>query len=143
VIRAVLDANVFISGVYGPGGTPGMILSHWARRRFEVIISEHIIEEIARNLRKPYFERIGGSSKADVLVRQIRAFADVVVPDIGIEGAATHAEDDNVLSAAVFAGADFLVTGDRGFLAMGSYEGVRIISPRDFLTFLELQPGAE
>jgi hypothetical protein len=41
-----------------------------------------------------------------------------------------------VLAAAVWA-ADYLVTGDRQLLRIGSYRGVAIVSPRDFLTLLD------
>jgi predicted nucleic acid-binding protein len=42
-----------------------------------------------------------------------------------------------VLAAAVSADADDLVTGDKRFLAVGSYAGVTILSPRAFLDLLE------
>ena len=50
---------------------------------------------------------------------------------------ATHPQDDLVLAAAVSAGADYLVTGDRKLLSLGRYLGVTIVSPRTFLTLLE------
>ena len=48
-------------------------------------------------------------------------------------------EDDTVLATAVLGQVDSLVTGDRGLLALGTYEGIRVITPRDFLRVLE--PG--
>jgi predicted nucleic acid-binding protein len=56
-----------------------------------------------------------------------------------VAGIATHPEDDLVLAAAVSAGADYLVTGDKQLLRIGRYEGVTIVSPRDFLTLLDKQ----
>jgi predicted nucleic acid-binding protein len=49
---------------------------------------------------------------------------------------ATHPEDDLVLATAVSAHADYLVTGDRKLQRLGSYQGVRILSPREFLAVL-------
>jgi predicted nucleic acid-binding protein len=63
--------------------------------------------------------------------------AKIVVPSTTVAGVAPHPEDDLVLAAAVTAEADFLVTGDKRFLAVGSYAGVTILSPRAFLDVLE------
>lgn len=43
-------------------------------------------------------------------------------------------EDDLVLGTAVAAHADFLVTGDKGLLAIGGYRGVRIVTAEQFLS---------
>jgi predicted nucleic acid-binding protein len=54
-------------------------------------------------------------------------------------GVATHPEDDLILATAVSAQADYLVTGDRHLLALGMFHGVQIVSPREFLTILDLE----
>jgi hypothetical protein len=48
-----------------------------------------------------------------------------------------------VLAAAVSADADYLVTGDRQLQRLGTYEGVRIVSPRDFLALLDADAAQE
>jgi predicted nucleic acid-binding protein len=58
---------------------------------------------------------------------------------VTVTGVATHPEDDLVLAAAVSAGADYLVTGDRKLQALDTFEGVRILSPRQFLDMIEAQ----
>ena len=50
---------------------------------------------------------------------------------------ATHPEDDLVLATAVSAQADYLVTGDRQLLALGTYQGVRNVRAREFIDTLE------
>ncbi len=57
-----------------------------------------------------------------------------------VAGVATHPEDNLVLATAVSASADVLISGDRQLLKLGSYEGVHILSPRDFLAYLDAQP---
>lgn len=48
-------------------------------------------------------------------------------------------KDDMVVATAVAARAEFLVTGDRRDLrSLGSYQGIRIVTPREFL---DLLPG--
>ena len=50
-----------------------------------------------------------------------------------------HPEDDLVLATAVSGDADFLVTGDKQLLALGTYQSVSIVSPRDFIGVLDRQ----
>jgi predicted nucleic acid-binding protein len=46
-------------------------------------------------------------------------------------------KDDMVVATAVAAGADYLVTGDRRhLLSLREYEGIRIVTPRQFLDFI-------
>ena len=60
-----------------------------------------------------------------------------VEPDPTVRGVAPDREDDLVLGTAVKANADFLVTGDKGLLAIGEYRGVRIVTADAFLSILE------
>jgi predicted nucleic acid-binding protein len=46
---------------------------------------------------------------------------------------ATHPEDDLVLATAISAKAEYLVSGDTKLQRLGTYEGVKIVSPREFL----------
>lgn len=46
-------------------------------------------------------------------------------------------EDDVVLATARFGHVDYLVTGDRALLGLRSYEGVRMVTPRDFLIAID------
>jgi uncharacterized protein len=44
--------------------------------------------------------------------------------------------DDMIVATAVKAKADFIVTGDRHLLALGSHDSIRIVTPREFLDLL-------
>jgi putative PIN family toxin of toxin-antitoxin system len=57
MIRAVLDANVFVSGILSPAGTPGKLIAAWRRNQFFLITSAAILAEIARVLRYPRIAR--------------------------------------------------------------------------------------
>ena len=51
--------------------------------------------------------------------------------------------DDKYLACALEANADFIVSGDEHILAIGEYEGVKILSPQEFLKILEANIKAE
>ena len=44
-----------------------------------------------------------------------------------------------VIAAALEAEADFVVSGDNDFLALGAYRDIPIVSPADFLQALQVQ----
>ena len=54
-MRVVLDANVLISAVISPRGNPATILCLWQHERFDLVISDSIMEELERVL---YYPRI-------------------------------------------------------------------------------------
>lgn len=58
-----------------------------------------------------------------------------------ITGVASHPEDDVVLDAAVSAAVGFLVTGDKQLQRLGTFQGVRIVSPGSFLGLLDQPTG--
>jgi uncharacterized protein len=53
-----------------------------------------------------------------------------------VSGVASHPEDDLILATAASGAADYLVTGDRQLLALGTFYEVRIVSARQFLDTL-------
>jgi putative PIN family toxin of toxin-antitoxin system len=141
VIRAVLDTNVLVSGLAGLDtwtSTPGIILSRWLDGAFELLISPVILAELDRTLDKPYYRSQRSLPHIVRAERAVRALSTGVVPTVVVSGIAPHPADDLVLAAAVSAQADYLVTGDRRFQAVGTYEGVTILSPRAFLDLLEM-----
>ena len=52
------------------------------------------------------------------------------------------ADDDLVLATAVSARADRVVTGDQDLLVLQQYEGIRVVSPRRFLEWLDAGAGS-
>jgi predicted nucleic acid-binding protein len=46
-------------------------------------------------------------------------------------------DDDNVLATAVAGQADIILTGDDDLLVLGEYNGIRILSPRQFVELMD------
>ncbi len=53
MIRVVLDANVLVSGLISPKGTPGQILDAWFAGNFLLFVSPAILQELRRVLQYP------------------------------------------------------------------------------------------
>lgn len=140
MILAVLDTNVVLSGLVGfsrPDSPPGAILRAWRARRFELVISRPILDELERVLRRPYFRGRISEDDVDAARRLFEEEALVVLSGDRVVGLATHPADDLIVSTALAAAADYLVTGDRAFReSAGAISRPTVLSPREFLTVL-------
>lgn len=138
--RAVFDTNTLASGFVTAGGVGDQILQRWLVGRFELVISGDIIDELIAVFGKPYFRARMTDQQAAENIALLRRRATVVAITVRLSGIASHPEDDLVISLAVSAQVDYLVTGDRRFRdKVGAYEGVTMISPRNFLTMLDAE----
>jgi putative PIN family toxin of toxin-antitoxin system len=145
VIRAVLDTNVLASGFVGfaTDRPPGRLLHLWQDQRFELVISADILTELIRTFATPYFRRQLTPDQITTARFLLQEEAVSTLLTVDVVGVATHPEDDRVIAAAISAQVEYLVTGDAKLLRLGSYQGVRILSPRAFLDLLESTGGTE
>lgn len=139
MIRAVLDTNALASGILGiliERSVLGHILRRWRAGAFLLIVSQPILVESERTLRKPYFQRRLTEQQITAVLDLLRTEAMLQPITATASGAATHPEDDVILATAASARADYLVTGDGQLQRLGAHQGVTILSPRAFLDVL-------
>jgi uncharacterized protein len=137
VLRAVLDANVYVSAFVRPEGPPGQIVQRFVRdRAFELVLSAEIAEEVLQALAYPKVLK-----SARTKVEPGLWFEDVVmlaafVADQPIESVSEDRDDDKYIAAAIEGRASFVVSGDPDLLEIKEHAGVRIVNPRVFLNLL-------
>ncbi|HET6522056.1 MAG TPA: putative toxin-antitoxin system toxin component, PIN family [Geminicoccaceae bacterium] len=138
VLRAVLDANVYVSAAVRPEGPPGRIIERFLRAAaFDIVLSPPIVDEVSRALTYPKVLRlIRGGLEPALWFEDIVLLADLVADMRHVSGVCADPDDDKYLGAALEGRAAFVVTGDHRLLALEEYEGVRIVSPRAFLDLL-------
>ncbi len=139
MIRAVVDTNVLASGFVrtNPQAAPVQVVDAWREQHFELISSNHIRSELERTLHSPYFARRLSQEQVAQDLALLDEEAMMTAITVAVSGVATHPEDDLILAAALSAEADYLVTGDTKLQALGSYQGVKIVSPREFIQILD------
>lgn len=137
-MRAILDTTVLVSAA-AFGGLPRRVLEA-AGTGFELLLSNEILDELEVVLARPKFtEKVPAFTEEDrrsfieMLIRLgpiIRELppVPVFVPD---------PKDTHLLALAMATAADYLVTGDKPLLEVGTYEGTRVITTRAFLDLLE------
>jgi hypothetical protein len=138
VLRAVLDANVFLSAAIRPGGPPGRIIEGFLRAEaFTLVLSEAIVAEVLRALEYPKVRRyIRREIDPALWFEDLVVLADLVPGASQLAGVSRDPDDDKYLAAAVEGRASFVVTGDPHLLAIDQYERIRIVTPRTFLDLL-------
>jgi putative PIN family toxin of toxin-antitoxin system len=138
--RAVLDSSVLVSAFLTPHGSVVRLLREPVRSRYELCLSEAILTETAETLlRKSRLRRYAAYTDEDVqeFIRSLLIQAEMVPDTPAPRVVPNDPKDDPIIAAAVAAKADYLITGDRAhLLPIGEYQGIRIISPREFVEIL-------
>ena len=140
MIVAVLDTNVLASGFVGLtelASTPGELLRRWRGKAFTMVVSEPILAELARVFSYRYFTQRLSVTEIEAAFSGLRTEALMQPITVRVAGIATHPQDDLILSTALGAQAQFLVTSDKPLLERGAYCGTRLLSPRVFLAVLD------
>ena len=137
MIRAVVDTNVYISAVMF-GGLPGALLDLILLRSFDTLISPVLLDELDEKLRLKF--RVS-SSDAAVIRKRINDVARLVNPEESLHVIRDDSDDDRVLECAVASQADYIITGDKLLLALGSSRHIDIVHIRQFMDLLEPQNG--
>jgi len=71
---------------------------------------------------------------ANEAVSLLRSRMELVVPNELEREVCRDPDDDHILAAAISGKCDGIITGDKDLLVLKSYEGIEILSPRDFIT---------
>jgi uncharacterized protein len=138
VLRVVLDANAYVSAIIRPGGPPGRVIDRFLRgSAFAIVLSPAIVDETLRALAYPKVRKyIRRTVDPELWFEDIVLLSELVTGEYQIKAASSDPDDDKYLAAALEGRATHVVTGDPDLLALGEYEGIRIVSPRVFLGLL-------
>lgn len=131
--KVVIDTNVFISGLNFTG-KPSEILKLFWKGEIRVFISPFILKEAEKILREKFEWSEGQVLR---ILNRIKAKAIEVRPKIKVSVIKEKDDDNRILECAVEGKAQYLISGDeRHLLPLKEYQGIRILSPSEFLKFL-------
>lgn len=135
-MRVVLDTNILCSALLRPQGLTDRLYRAWREGRFELLTSREQLEEFRRVTRYPRLRPFIDPAAAGAMHNELRQLA-VLVAKLPIVDASQDPADNFLLAMAKAGKADVLVTGDkRDLLSLGSFQGTRIITARQFLRHL-------
>ena len=129
-MRVVADTNVLVSGLLSPFGPPGVVVAQIVSGAVSLCYDGRILAEYA-----------------DVLSRETFQFSETSIAAllgaIQVNGELTYAAptpvrlpdpaDEAFLEVALASMVDYLVTGNVRHFPAGARQGVRVVSPREFV----------
>ena len=132
-VKAILDTNVIISGIFWKGA-PFEILKAWQEHRFRLAITLPILNEYRRVL-----DEMTKKHPLPVLssiLEVIELYSEMVEP-VSLAGTVcSDPDDDKFLEAALAADADYVVSGDAALLRLKNHHRIQIVRPAQFLKLL-------
>ena len=128
-MKAVLDTNIFISGIFWKGASNKVILN-WKEGKFMLVTSLGTISELIKVLK---------DFKIKLPDEMIREWVDLIVRNSIIvepkEKIAIVKDDpkDNIFVEIAIAGnVDYIVSQDNHLLKLKEFRGIKIITPEEF-----------
>ncbi len=135
-MRAVIDTNVYVSMLLSQRGASAWLLALWSERRFEIVISPELFAELVEVLNRGDISSHVDRQRNLALFRRLRYDAIWTAGMVIASGELPDPGDDFLLSAALEAEAEFIVTWDASLLEHGSSQGIQIISPDHFISLI-------
>lgn len=142
-MRLVLDTKVVFSALLWRGKPYQLLETLSQHPDAHLFSSPALLEKLAEVLARPMAAQrlalVGVTANAVLaLYRQV---VEVVEPAFVPRVVLRDADDDQVIAAALAAQADFIVSGDDDLLAIGSYQGIRIVTAAEALRRIEAGNG--
>lgn len=136
-MKIVLDTNVLISGTFWTGDS-FKILNKIDKEEIELIISEDLIKEYEKIINSDeIIEKITDKKLIlNKVVQKVINNSVIVEPKQKFNVVKDDAKDNKIIEAAIEGKADYIISQDKHLLKLKSYQGIKIISPEEFLEIL-------
>ncbi|MDI6792587.1 MAG: putative toxin-antitoxin system toxin component, PIN family [bacterium] len=137
LFKAVIDTNIFISGLISEKGKAAALINSWRKGNFVLVISPQLIDEFLKVVKRPHIKE-----KYNIKEKQIKGLVKTIYKKaLRVKGLyeVEKSEDpkDNMFLACALEGkADYLVSFDPHLANLKYYYGVQIVSVGDFLKLL-------
>ena len=136
--RAVVDHNLFVSGLISKLGQPNRLIALFRQNAFVLIISDQLRSELDEVLHRDKFRTKYGLTLEEIadFLFLVDTKATFVTPRRRLPIAVRDPKDAIVLATALGGRADYLVSGDDDLLSLDAdprLGNLRILRVRDFL----------
>ena len=135
MIRAVIDTNIIVSAFFW-GGLPRAALDAARAKRFRMVTTEELIDELKVVISRPKFaDRLAqiGETVDSLLENDYRALVEVVEPSTIEPVIIDDPDDDALIACAIGGAADYIISGDHDLLDLGAYQSIKMWTVKRFL----------
>jgi putative PIN family toxin of toxin-antitoxin system len=130
MIKAVLDVNILISGLFWKGPSR-CIIDLAITHHIESVTSPDILAELEAVLYEDFSDI--PYNRIEEIIRDTLSYSRLVAAErISVKGL-RDIKDTKIIACALSGKAEYIVTGDKDLLVLKEYKGVRIITPKAFL----------
>jgi uncharacterized protein len=130
--RYVVDTNVLISALLQPSGWTAKVLDAIHAVGSLLVFSDQTFAELTSRLMRPKFDCYVDEALRQQFLSDLASVAEWVTIT-GVVDACRDPDDDKFLETAINGDAACIVTGDADLLTLDAFDGVRILTPRDFV----------
>lgn len=138
--KVVADTNVYISAILF-GGKPEEVRDLAWKGEIEFLLSEEILGEIARVLKRKF----GWSDQPiSETLEEIRDISTLIIPIKTLSVIKEKESDNRILECAVEGKAQYIVSGDKHhLLPLKEFRGISILSLGEFLRSIRENPCSQ
>ena len=130
-MKAVLDTNIFVSGIHWKG-ISSKIIEAMHENKFKSVTSEEILKEfvgIMQNFKIQMPNEAVMSWKNLIMCK-----SEIVLPKQKLNVVKNDPDDNKFIEAAIEGNCDYIVSKDKKhLLIMKEFKGIKIVSPEEFL----------
>ena len=138
MIRVVLDANILVSTVLKSCSNPAKVFQLAKEGKVTLISSRDILSEVKAVLLYPKLRRLHGRTPKEIdrFVKRAARVSFIVPGTTKIHEIKDDPTDNKYPSAAVEGKADFIISGDHHLKDLRIFQGIRVLDPSAFLSFM-------
>ena len=135
-MRALLDANVLVSGALSARGAPARLIKACLSGQFELVVSPLLLAELERVLAYPKIRSRIPQDDAAALLTLLREVGLLLEDPDGEPSVAVSDPDDRYLVVLAASARAILVTGDAALLGLAELQ-IPVYSPAAFEQMLD------
>lgn len=137
MIRVVVDTSVLIRYLIKPSAAiTELIELWWLNDEIQVVSCPELLTELESILRRDYIRELVRPAEGQVLLDVIAVKAEILASLGPIPSYTRDPKDDKFIACALAGSAGYIVTVDQDLLVLGSFGGVRMVTPGAFVALL-------
>lgn len=136
-LHVVLDSVIAVSAFLTEGLTADLVSQ--CHENVNLYTTEEILQEIRQVLlEKPHIRNryTYSSDTVEIFIEYLRNISTVVTQLPEIRVIERDPKDDMIISCAIAASANYIISRDRDLLDLGNYQQIQIVTPEKFIQIL-------
>ena len=137
-LKAVIDTNLFISGLFSKNTVSATLQNHWTNLDFILVTSINIIKEVNRVMHYPRIQQRFAPDEENIkhFFRLIFRKAIITKDNYTTDRITNDPTDNKFLACALEGQADYILSRDPHLRDLKHYQGIQIIDATAFINKL-------